>query len=97
MALVFVKSPIRNALFIGIVFSLLLSWGKNLSFLTQFFIDYVPFYNKFRAVSSIQVILECCFPILAALGVNWAFENIKEIDLKRFIKVALSPIALFDI
>lgn len=97
LALVFVKSPIRNALFIGIVFSLLLSWGKNLSFLTQFFIDYVPFYNKFRAVSSIQVILECCFPILAALGVNWAFENIKEIDLKRFIKVALSPIALFGL
>ena len=52
----------------GAVLSLLLSWGDNLAFLTKFFINNVPLYNKFRAVSSIQVILELCVPILATLG-----------------------------
>jgi len=97
LALAFVKGPIRIALGIGIVFSLLLSWGKNLSFLTQFFIDFVPFYNKFRAVSSIQVILESCLPVLAALGLHWALKNLKAFDTKRFIKVALIPIALLGV
>ena len=50
--------------------ALLLSWGKNFPVLTDFFIDYVPMYNKFRAVSSIQVVLELCFPILAVMGLH---------------------------
>ncbi len=64
-----IKSPIRLWLGLTIVFSLLMSWGKNFPVLTNFFIDYFPFYNKFRAVSSIQIILQICFPILAVLGV----------------------------
>lgn len=48
--------------------SLMLSWGKNFELLTSFFIDYFPLYNKFRAVSSIQVLIEFCLPILAVLG-----------------------------
>ncbi|MGB5645721.1 MAG: hypothetical protein WBM55_01280, partial [Muriicola sp.] len=47
----------------GVVLSLLLSWGKNFGVLTDFMIDYFPLYNKFRAVSSIQVVLELCVPI----------------------------------
>ena len=54
----------------GIVLSLFLSWGKNFPVLTNFMIDYFPLYNKFRAVSSIQVVLELCFPVLAILGLN---------------------------
>ena len=59
----------------GVLMSLLLSYGKNLSFLTDFFIDYVPLYNKFRAVSSIQVLLELCIPLLAALGLAQLFHK----------------------
>ena len=58
----------RFILLSSILISLLISWGKHLPQFTQFLIDYVPFYNKFRAVSSAQVILELCFPIAAALG-----------------------------
>ena len=58
----------RFILLLSILVSLLISWGKHLPQLTQFLIDYVPFYNKFRAVSSAQVILELCFPIAAAMG-----------------------------
>lgn len=54
----------------GILLSLVLSWGKNLSMVTDFMIAYIPLYNKFRAVSSIQVILELCLPILGVLGLH---------------------------
>ncbi len=65
----------------GAIASILLSWGKNFSILTDFFIDYVPMYDKFRAVSSIQVILEFCIPVLAILGFQSFFAN-KENQLK---------------
>ncbi|GHC52221.1 membrane protein [Ulvibacter litoralis] len=63
------------------VLSLLLSWGKNFDFLTDFFINYVPLYNKFRAVSSIQVIIELVVPVIAIVGLQqWfnAFERDEE-------------------
>lgn len=68
------NKKIKYALLTGALVSLLLSWGKNLSFLTDFFIDFVPMYNKFRAVSSIQVILELCLPALAILGLHQFFK-----------------------
>ncbi|MCM8569948.1 YfhO family protein [Gramella jeungdoensis] len=61
------------------ILALLLSWGKNFGFLTQFFIDVVPLYNKFRAVSSVQVILELCIPVMAVFGLYKLFsEKVKE-------------------
>ena len=53
-----------------IIISLVLSYGKNMSFITDLFINYFPFYNKFRAVSSIQVILELCIPVLAIYSLH---------------------------
>jgi hypothetical protein len=72
------KRKIKYVFLTGAIFSLVLSWGKNLSFVTDFFIDYVPMYDKFRAVSSIQVILELCFPVLAILGLHSFFKTEKE-------------------
>jgi hypothetical protein len=82
LALFLEKRRIKYALVAGAVFSILLSYGRNVEPLTRFFIDYVPMYNKFRAVSSIQVILELCLPILAALGLN-AFINSDEEERKK--------------
>ncbi|MED5354866.1 MAG: YfhO family protein [Bacteroidota bacterium] len=65
----------RNWLISAIVLSLLLSYGKNLNFITNLFIDYFPLYNKFRAVSSIQVILELCIPVFAILGLSDIISN----------------------
>ena len=65
-----VKGPLKWALLGATVFSVLLSWGKNLMGLTDFFIDYVPLYNKFRAVSSILVIAEFTIPLLAVLALK---------------------------
>ncbi len=68
-ALFIVKGRLKWWLVGGILLSLMLSWGKNF-FLSDLFIDYFPLYNKFRAVSSIQVILELCVPILAIFGIH---------------------------
>ena len=81
-ALFLVKGRLKWWLVGGTIFSLLLSYGKNLGFLTDFFIDYFPLYNKFRAVSSIQVILELCIPILAIFGLSRLFNNFEKDEEK---------------
>lgn len=73
-ALYLVRGRLKWWIVGGSLLALLLSWGKNFSFLTEFFIDYVPLYNKFRAVSSIQVIIELCVPILAVFGLYKLFD-----------------------
>jgi len=73
-ALFLVKGRLKWWLVGGTVLSLLLSYGKNFGLLTDLFIDYVPLYNKFRAVSSIQVILELCIPILGIFGLVKLFN-----------------------
>ena len=70
-----VKGRLKQWLVAATVFSILMSWGRNFDFLTNFFIDYIPLYNKFRAVSSIQVIAELCVPILAILGLKEFFSS----------------------
>ena len=75
LALFLIKGKLKWWLVTGIILSLLLSWGKNFSMLTDFFIEYIPLYNKFRAVSSIQVLLELLMPILAILGLQQFFFN----------------------
>ncbi|QAA80377.1 hypothetical protein EI546_00905 [Aequorivita sp. H23M31] len=65
----------------AVILTLLLSWGRNFSGLTEFFIDYVPMYNKFRAVSSIQVIMELVLPILAIVGIHKFLD--KSLDEKK--------------
>lgn len=77
-ALFLIKGRLKWWLVGGTVLSLLLSYGKNLGFLTDFFIDYVPLYNKFRAVSSIQVILELCIPALAIFGLVRLFNDFEQ-------------------
>ena len=75
LGLFLVKSNIKWWLLGGVIMSLLLSWGKNFSFLTDLMIDYFPLYDKFRAVSSIQVILELCVPILSILALNALLDS----------------------
>ncbi|CAM3273757.1 YfhO family protein [Flavobacterium longum] len=69
------KRRIKWAFLAAAILSLLLSWGKNFPALTNFFIDHVPLYDKFRAVSSIQVILELCIPVLAIMGLQSFFKE----------------------
>lgn len=70
-----VKGPLKWALIEATFFSIVLSWGKNFMPLTDFFIDYVPLYNKFRAVSSILVIAEFTIPLLAIFALKRLLEE----------------------
>ena len=76
------KRKIKYVFLCGAIVALVLSWGKNFSILTDFFIDIIPMYNKFRAVSSIQVILELCLPVLAIMGLQSFFKLEKEAQFK---------------
>ncbi len=83
-----VKDWIKNGLVAATVFSIVMSWGKNFGFLTDLFIDFVPLYNKFRAVSSIQVIAEICIPLLGMLALKELFSDERTKEEKiRAIKI----------
>lgn len=89
LALFIDKRKIKYVFLSGAVVALILSWGKNFAILTDFFIDYVPMYNKFRAVSSIQVILELCFPVLAIMGLQSFFQLDKKFQWKALYETTI--------
>lgn len=90
IAIFFIKNrKLRGWLVLGSIMSMLLAWSEYLPTPTNFMIDYFPLYNKFRAVSSIQVILELCVPILAILGLKRLFsDNLKKDEKLRAIKLS---------
>jgi hypothetical protein len=57
------------------VLTVFLAWGSNFMALSDFFIDFVPFYNKFRAPSSILVVVELLFPLIAIIGLYRFFTD----------------------
>jgi len=96
LSLFIVNGPFKWWLLISFIISLTLSWGKNFPLLTNLFIDYFPFYNKFRAVSSIQIILEFAVPFLSVIGLHKFLGdfNLKNIN-KTFIAYTAPLVLLF--
>jgi hypothetical protein len=100
-ALFLVKGRLKWWLVGGSILSLILSYGDSepFAFITNFFIDYIPLYNKFRAVSSIQVILELCIPILAIFGLSRLFNSYEKDEDKlkalKFSAIIAGGLALF--
>ncbi|MCH4828505.1 YfhO family protein [Flavobacterium columnare] len=92
LALFIDKRKIKYAFLIGAIVSLVLSWGKNFPLLTDFFIYHIPFYDKFRAVSSIQVVLELCMPVLAVLGLQSYFISEEKEQKEGLMKASLFSI-----
>lgn len=70
-----VRGPLKWALIGATFFSIVLAWGRNFMPLTDFFIDYIPMYNKFRAVSSILVIAEFTIPLLAIFALKRVLDE----------------------
>lgn len=83
LALFLIQGRLKWWVVSGFVLTLLLSWGKNFSGLTEFFINYVPMYDKFRAVSSIQVIIELILPVLAVVGLQKFFNQSNDDQKKK--------------
>lgn len=87
-----VKGPMKWALLAATILSVLLSWGKYFMPLTDFFIDYVPMYAKFRTVSSILVIAEFTIPLLAIMALK---RLVDEPELIRTRKTSIFMIVSF--
>ena len=84
LGLFIVKGPVKWALLAATILSIMLSWGKNFMGLTDFFIDYMPMYAKFRTVASILVIAEFTIPLLAMLALKEVFnQGIKSERIKK--------------
>ncbi|MEE3444902.1 MAG: YfhO family protein [Prevotella sp.] len=79
LGLFIVKGPVKWALLAATILSILLSWGKNFMGFTDFFLDYVPMYAKFRTVASILVIAEFTIPLLAMLALKKFLEEPEQI------------------
>lgn len=93
LGLFIVEGRIKWAILISVILSFLLSWGKNLMPVTNFFLDYLPGYNKFRAVSMILIIAEFAIPVLAILAVDKLFKTpdiLKQKIKLAFIKTEIS-------
>ena len=97
LAFFYVKDNLVIGLGLAALLALMLSWGKNLMPLSEFFIDHVPMYNKFRAVSMILVIVELVIPLLAILFLNRLLVDTQEVKKhkKRFFILSGSFTALF--
>ncbi|MAN59767.1 MAG: hypothetical protein CMC08_08035 [Flavobacteriaceae bacterium] len=98
LAVFLVRGRLKWWIVSAFLLSLILSWGKNFSLVTDFFIEYVPLYNKFRAVSSIQVILELLLPILAVFGLHQFFNRfVTEEQKKKALGYALAIVGGFAV
>jgi hypothetical protein len=79
LGLFIVKGPVKWALLAATILSIMLSWGKNFMGFTDFFLDYVPMYAKFRTVASILVIAEFTIPLLAMLALKKFLEEPEQV------------------
>jgi len=92
----FIQGPIKWALVATAVLTIMLSWGKNFMGLTDFFLDYVPGYHKFRAVTIILSVTELVFPLLGFLFLKRVFKNPDFLveQKKKFLAVSGSLVGL---
>ena len=94
LSLFTVRGPTKAWLLSCVTLSLLLSWGRNFPQLTDFFIEYFPMYNKFRAVSSIQIILEFSIPLLASIGLYKYLNNENYKSLNKTLLIVIIPLII---
>lgn len=110
LALIFIKDRLVIALFSVTVLTVMLAWGKNFMGLTEFFIDYIPVYNKFRTVAMLLVVAELTAPILAILFLNKLIKereyfkaNVKKLYIGLgaisllIVGIAVSPSSFVDL
>jgi hypothetical protein len=83
LGMVFIKDRSKWVFLVISVLALALSWGKNFMGLTDFFIENVPGYNKFRTVTIIMVLIELCIPIIAVMLLQRLYEAREEIKAQK--------------
>jgi hypothetical protein len=96
LGLFFIASPVKWVLFAVALLSLFLSWGKNMMWLTDLFLEHVPLYSKFRAVTIILAIVELCIPILMILFLHqlWTHREQMIAQRKKFLYISGGIVAI---
>lgn len=96
LGLFIVKGPMKWALLAATILSILLSWGRNFMPFTNFFLDYIPMYSKFRTVASILVIAEFTIPLLAMMALKKVVDEPELLTKKvKFLYVSFALTAGF--
>lgn len=107
LGMIIIDHPLKWALFGATMLTVMLSWGHHFMSLTNLFMDYVPGYNKFRAVSMILIVAELTIPLLAVLALDQFIKTAesqqkillpllkKEIDLKKAFIVSVAVVGGF--
>ena len=96
LGLFVVKGPMKWALLAATILSILLSWGRNFMPFTNFFLDYIPMYAKFRTVASILVIAEFTIPLLAMMALKKIVDEPETLTKKaKFVYVSFGVTAGF--
>jgi len=93
LGLMIVRGPLKWAMLIATVFSIMLAWGHNFMWLSEFFFKYFPLYSKFRAVSSILVVAEVAMPLLGFLALKQLMDegmSRKEKEKKLLVAVCIT-------
>ena len=89
LGLFIVKGPLKWALLVATILSILLSWGRNFMPFTDFFIDNVPMYAKFRTVASILVVAEFTIPLLAMLALKQLLDEPEKVKSRmKFVGIS---------
>ncbi|MAQ31519.1 MAG: hypothetical protein CMD26_02125 [Flavobacteriales bacterium] len=83
MSFFVIKKPVKWVFLLLVLFSLILAWGKNFPIVTNFFLDHVPLYNKFRTVSMILIIAQFAIPVFAIMGLNHFIESNLDYSTKK--------------
>ena len=101
LGLLIVKGPYKWALLVATLFSIMLAWGRHFMPLTEFFFNYFPMYNKFRAVASILVVAEITMPLLGFLAIKTIMDKavtkeklLKNVYISAAITAGLCLVAL---
>ncbi|MGZ2368985.1 YfhO family protein [Ancylomarina sp. YFZ004] len=99
LGLFIVPGRLKWGLLTASILAIMLSWGHHFAGLTNFFLDYVPLYNKFRVVSSILIVVELCVPLLGILAVKKIIEEPEVLKRKIAfgsfkLNIGIIPLAL---
>jgi hypothetical protein len=97
LGILYIKSPYKHWILLSVILSLMLGWGKNLSFVSEFFINYVPYYNKFRAVTMVMIIAEFGIALLAILALNKFLNNEDNQEKEKKLKLAFYIIGVITL
>lgn len=88
-AIFYVKGPMKWAVLVGTIWVIMLSWGRHFPLLTNLMIDHFPFYDKFRAVSSILIVAEFTIPLLAIWALSQMVQNGDMMKKTRLFNIEL--------